>query len=75
MFESWVSKLVSALYEREHSANVIVVDWLSLAQTHYVLAAQKTKAVGREIARFIDWIEVSFARHFAARIKETIVYF
>lgn len=75
MFESWVSKLVSALYEREPSANVIVVDWLTLAQNHYVLAAQKTKAVGQEIARFIDWIEVRFARNFAACIKETIVYF
>lgn len=59
MFESWVAKLVSALYERERTANVIVVDWLSSAQNHYVVAAQKTKAVGQEIARFIDWIEVS----------------
>lgn len=74
MFESWVSKLVSALYEREHGANVIVVDWLTLAQNHYMLAAQKTKVVGQEIARFIDWIEVSFAGNFAACIKETIVY-
>lgn len=59
MFESWVAKLVAALYEREQTANVIVVDWLSSAQNHYVVAAQKTKAVGQEIARFIDWIEVS----------------
>lgn len=59
MFESWMAKLVSALYEREQTANVIVVDWLTLAQNHYVVAAQKTKAVGQEIARFIDWIEVS----------------
>ncbi|KAI3368796.1 hypothetical protein L3Q82_025782, partial [Scortum barcoo] len=29
MFESWVAKLVSALYEREQTANVIVVDWLT----------------------------------------------
>lgn len=58
MFESWVAKLVSALYEREQAANVIVVDWLTTAQNHYVVAAQKTKAVGQEIARFIDWIEV-----------------
>ncbi|XP_013869659.1 lipoprotein lipase isoform X1 [Austrofundulus limnaeus] len=57
MFESWMPKLVSALYEREQTANVIVVDWLSSAQNHYVIAAQKTKAVGREVARFIDWIE------------------
>lgn len=59
MFESWVPKLVSALYERENAANVIVVDWLSSAQNHYVVAAQRTKAVGQEIAHFIDWIEVS----------------
>lgn len=59
MFESWVAKLVSALYEREQTANVIVVDWLTSAQNHYVVAAQNTKAVGQEIARFIDWIEVS----------------
>lgn len=59
MFESWVAKLVSALYEREQMANVIVVDWLTSAQNHYVVAAQNTKAVGQEIARFIDWIEVS----------------
>lgn len=57
MFESWIPKLVSALYEREQTANVIVVDWLNSAQNHYVVAAQKTKAVGQEIAQFIDWIE------------------
>ncbi|KAM9848628.1 lipoprotein lipase [Aulostomus maculatus] len=57
MFESWVAKLVSALYDREQTANVIVVDWLNSAQNHYVVAAQNTKAVGQEIAHFIDWIE------------------
>lgn len=64
MFESWVSKLVSALYERERTANVIVVDWLASAHNHYPVAAQKTKAVGQEIARFIDWIEVSWLTFF-----------
>lgn len=62
MFESWVAKLVSALYKREQMANVIVVDWLASAQNHYVVAAQNTKAVGQEIARFIDWIEVSWIK-------------
>ncbi|XP_034035639.1 lipoprotein lipase isoform X2 [Thalassophryne amazonica] len=57
LFEGWVSKLVSALYERERTANVIVVDWLHLAQSHYVVAAQNTKVVGQQIAHFIDWIE------------------
>ncbi|XP_017262933.1 lipoprotein lipase [Kryptolebias marmoratus] len=57
MFESWMPTLVSALYKREQTANVIVVDWLSSAQNHYVIAAQNTKAVGQEVACFIDWIE------------------
>nr|XP_020494656.1 lipoprotein lipase-like [Labrus bergylta] len=57
LFESWVAKLVSALYEREQTANVIVVDWLYSAQNHYGVAAQNTKAVGQEVARFIDWIK------------------
>ncbi|KAF7203010.1 lipoprotein lipase isoform X1 [Nothobranchius furzeri] len=57
MFESWMPKLVSALHERKRMANIIVVDWLGSAQNHYVIAAQKTQAVGQEVARFIDWIE------------------
>ncbi|CAB1314065.1 unnamed protein product [Coregonus sp. 'balchen'] len=58
LFESWVAKLVSALYERELDANVIVVDWLYTAQNHYPVTAQNTKMVGRDIAHFIDWLEV-----------------
>ncbi|XP_041746857.1 lipoprotein lipase-like [Coregonus clupeaformis] len=57
LFESWVAKLVSALYERELDANVIVVDWLYTAQNHYPVTAQNTKMVGRDIAHFIDWLE------------------
>lgn len=62
LFESWVEKLVAALYNREKDANVIVVDWLDTAQDHYVVAAQKTKMVGREIGLFIDWIEVGVSK-------------
>lgn len=50
--------MASALFAREPSANVVVVDWLAEAQNHYVLAARRTRAVGREVARFIDWLEV-----------------
>ncbi|XP_065100834.1 lipoprotein lipase isoform X2 [Paramisgurnus dabryanus] len=57
LFESWVEKLVGALYEREKDSNVIVVDWLDTAQDHYVVAAQNTKMVGKEIGLFIDWLE------------------
>uniref|UniRef100_A0A4W4GAR2 PLAT domain-containing protein n=1 Tax=Electrophorus electricus TaxID=8005 RepID=A0A4W4GAR2_ELEEL len=59
LFESWVAKLVAALYSREKDANVIVVDWLNTAQNHYALAAQSTQKVGQEVAHFIDWIEMT----------------
>lgn len=59
MFESWVPKLVSALYEREPSANVIVVDWLTRANQHYPMSAAFTKLVGRDVAKFVTWIQVS----------------
>lgn len=58
LFESWVAKLVAALYDREKDANVVVVDWLDRAQNHYGVAAQSTQEVGQEVGRFIDWIEV-----------------
>ncbi|KAM6921497.1 lipoprotein lipase isoform 2-T2 [Xenentodon cancila] len=57
MFESWVPKLVSALYEREPTANVIVVDWLNRANQHYPTSAAYTKLVGRDVAKFISWIQ------------------
>ncbi|CAL8308089.1 unnamed protein product [Lota lota] len=57
MFESWVPKLVSALYNREPSANVIVVDWLSRANQHYPTSAAYTKLVGVDVAKFVNWIQ------------------
>ncbi|XP_026160876.1 lipoprotein lipase [Mastacembelus armatus] len=57
MFESWVPKLVSALYEREPSANVIVVDWLTRANQHYPTSAAYTKLVGRDVAKFVTWLQ------------------
>lgn len=59
MFESWVPKLVSALYEREPTSNVIVVDWLTRANQHYPTSAAYTKLVGRDVAKFVTWIRVS----------------
>lgn len=58
MYESWVPKLVAALYKREPDSNVIVVDWLSRAQQHYPVSAGYTKLVGQDVARFINWMEV-----------------
>lgn len=58
LFESWIAKLVSALFKREPNANVIVVDWLDRASHHYPTSAENTRLVGREVAQFIDWLEV-----------------
>lgn len=58
MFESWVPKLVSALYKREPNANVIVVDWLTRASQHYPTSAAYTKLVGRDVAKFVSWLQV-----------------
>lgn len=57
MYESWVPKLVSALYVREPASNVIVVDWLSRANQHYPTSAAYTKLVGRDVAKFVTWIQ------------------
>ncbi|TMS20793.1 Lipoprotein lipase [Larimichthys crocea] len=57
MFESWVPKLVSALYERVPTANVIVVDWLTRANQHYPTSAAYTKLVGRDVAKFVHWLQ------------------
>lgn len=58
MYESWVPKLVDALYKREPDSNVIVVDWLVRAQQHYPVSAAYTRLVGKDVATFIDWLEV-----------------
>lgn len=58
LFESWVHKLVAALFEREPTANVIVVDWLDRANEHYPNSAENTKLVGQDVAKFINWLEV-----------------
>lgn len=58
MFESWVYKLVTALFDREPSANVIVVDWLDRANKHYPKSAENTRLVGADVAKFVNWLEV-----------------
>ncbi|KAI4589084.1 hypothetical protein MJG53_003492 [Ovis ammon polii x Ovis aries] len=60
MYESWVPKLVAALYKREPDSNVIVVDWLSRAQQHYPVSAGYTKLVGQDVAKFMNWMADEF---------------
>ncbi|XP_066458666.1 endothelial lipase [Eleutherodactylus coqui] len=57
LFESWLHKLVEALQQREPHANIIVVDWMSLAHQLYPDAVNNTKLVGRETAVLIDWLQ------------------
>jgi len=58
MFESWMHKLVSALMQRETEANVVVVDWIVLAQQLYPDAVNHTQAVGLDIAGMLNWLQV-----------------
>ncbi|XP_072338978.1 lipoprotein lipase-like isoform X2 [Scyliorhinus torazame] len=57
MFESWIEKLIIALYQREPDANILVVDWLDRAHQHYPIAAKNTMLVGQDIAKLINWLE------------------
>ncbi|MBN3306695.1 LIPE lipase, partial [Amia calva] len=57
MLESWLHKLVAALLVREKDANVIVVDWLTLAHQLYPDAVNNTKLVGHDIARLLEWLK------------------
>ncbi|XP_077378189.1 endothelial lipase [Festucalex cinctus] len=57
MFESWMHKLVAAVMKRESEANVVVVDWISMAQQLYPDAVNYTHGVGRDIAVMLDWLQ------------------
>lgn len=58
VFESWMHKLVSAVMQREREANVVVVDWLPMAQQLYSDAVNHTQAVGLDIAALLNWLQV-----------------
>ncbi|KAM3610805.1 uncharacterized protein V6R79_009091 [Siganus canaliculatus] len=57
MFERWMYKLVSAVKQRETDANVVIVDWLSMAQQLYPDAVNFTHTVGKDIAAMINWLQ------------------
>ncbi|KAL8202952.1 UNVERIFIED_CONTAM: hypothetical protein K2H54_032679 [Gekko kuhli] len=61
LYESWVAKLVKALYKTEPNSNVIVVDWIDRASQHYSISASNTELVGKDLAKFVNWIEEQFA--------------
>lgn len=51
-------KLVSAVMQRETEANVVVVDWLPMAQQLYPDAVNHTHTVGLDIAAMLNWLQV-----------------
>ncbi|CAL8336508.1 endothelial lipase isoform X2 [Gadus morhua] len=57
LFESWMTELVSALIQRETEANVIIVDWISLAHQLYPDAVNHTQRVGLSIAQMLNWLQ------------------
>ncbi|XP_029916206.1 endothelial lipase [Myripristis murdjan] len=57
MFEGWMHKLVAAVMQRESEANVVVVDWISLAHQLYPDAVNNTRLVGSSIATLLDWLQ------------------
>nr|XP_061804238.1 endothelial lipase-like [Nerophis lumbriciformis] len=57
IFEDWMQKLVAAVMLRENEANVIVVDWIPMAQQLYPDAVNHTHTVGQDIAALLDWLQ------------------
>lgn len=69
MFESWMHKLVSAVMQRESEANVVVVDWISMAQQLYPDAVNHTHVVGQDIAAMLNWLQVCTRKQIRASAK------
>lgn len=58
MLESWIPKLATALKSKLIDVNVVITDWLSLAQTHYPTAVKSTRSVGKDIAHLLQALRV-----------------
>lgn len=57
MMESWVLRMASTLKTNLVDVNVVITDWLTLAQQHYPLAVQSTRTVGKDIAHLLQSLQ------------------
>ncbi|KAK2819732.1 hypothetical protein Q7C36_021378 [Tachysurus vachellii] len=57
MIESWVTRLAGALKSTQKDINILVSDWMTLAQQHYPIAVQNTRVIGQEITQLLMWLE------------------
>uniref|UniRef100_A0A8C3B0T9 Hepatic triacylglycerol lipase n=1 Tax=Cyclopterus lumpus TaxID=8103 RepID=A0A8C3B0T9_CYCLU len=60
MMESWVLRLATTLKTNLIDVNVVITDWLSLANTHYPTAAQSTRTIGKDIAHLLQALQVHY---------------
>lgn len=65
LLEDWIWKMVEALKSQlDQPMNVVLADWITLAQNHYAIAVRNTRLVGQEVAALLQWLEesVQFSR-------------
>ncbi|XP_034751140.1 hepatic triacylglycerol lipase isoform X1 [Etheostoma cragini] len=60
MMEGWVFRLATTLKTNLRDINVVITDWLSLAQQHYATAAQSTRTVGKDIAHLLQSLQIHY---------------
>ncbi|XP_062402517.1 hepatic triacylglycerol lipase-like [Sardina pilchardus] len=57
VMEDWVVRLARALRARVGGLNVLVCNWIPLAQRFYPVAAHNARRVGQEVALLLEWMQ------------------
>lgn len=58
LMENWVLRLATSIKINLVDVNVVITDWLHLAQQHYPIAVQSTRTVGKDIAYLLQLLQV-----------------